>query len=121
VIVIYGLMAGSAEDLFWSLFKFSSLIFFLPYLALFPAFLKLRKTDAGVKRPYQAPGGKVMAVIMAVVCELFVVQGVVFFLWVPGQPLPEDTLQVVIGTVVTIAIGEILITLAARNKKTAEA
>jgi len=53
VIVLYGFMAGSAEDLFWTLFAFSSMIFLMPYLGLFPAFLKLRKTDASRERPYR--------------------------------------------------------------------
>ena len=57
VIILYGFMAGNAEDLFWTLFAFSSMVFLLPYLAMFPAFLKLRKIDPDRVRPYRVPGG----------------------------------------------------------------
>jgi glutamate:GABA antiporter len=109
VIVIYGFMAGSNEDLFWSLFAFSSVIFLLPYLAMFPAFLKLRSLDKDIKRPYMVPGGKVLATIMAVVCELFILQAVVLFIWVPGQPISSSTIAILAGVVVTIIIGEVLL------------
>jgi amino acid transporter len=110
VMVLYGFMAGSAEDLFWTLFAFSSMVFLLPYLILFPAFLKLRKVDADIKRPYRVPGGKTVAIIMAVLCEIFIIQAVVFFIWVPGQPIDwAYALPVLVGVILTIIIGEFLI------------
>jgi amino acid transporter len=116
VIVIYGLMAGSAEDLFWTLFAFSSIVFLMPYLALFPAFLRLRQIDADIKRPYRVPGGKLLAWIMAVVCELFILQGVIFFVWVPGQEFDSAKgVPILIGVVVTLLLGEALLWLASRQ------
>ena len=110
VLVIYGFMAGSNEELFWTLFAFSSIIFLLPYLAMFPAFLKLRTIDKDLKRPYQVPGGKTLAVIMAVVCEIFILQAILFFVWVPGEPIDWTyTLSILAGVVVTILIGEVLL------------
>jgi amino acid transporter len=118
VIVAYGFMAGSAEDLFWTLFAFSSMVFLIPYLILFPAFLKLRKSDANIERPYRVPGGKISAVIMAVICELFILQAVVFFVYVPGQPVDwAFAAPVLIGVVLTLIIGEILIGVCRKNKK----
>ncbi|MEA4909153.1 MAG: APC family permease [Chloroflexi bacterium] len=110
VLVIYGFMAGSAEDLFWTLFAFSSIVFLVPYLALFPAFLKLRKVDADLERPYRVPGGSSLATIMAVVCEVFILQAILFFVWVPGQPMDWSyALPVIVGVVVTVIVGEFLI------------
>ncbi|MEN6408246.1 MAG: APC family permease [Anaerolineaceae bacterium] len=110
VMVLYGFMAGSAEDLFWTLFAFSSMVFLLPYLILFPAFLKLRKVDANIERPYRVPGGKTLAIIMAVICEIFIIQAVIFFIWVPGQPIDwAYALPVLAGVILTIIIGEFLI------------
>ncbi len=120
VIVLYGFMAGSAEDLFWTLFVFSSIIFFLPYLLLFPAFLKLRKSDADVHRPYRMPGNHLFATIVAVICELFIVQAIVFFLWVPGEPLSPDTVPVLIGTLITIAVGEVILLNCGKKKAARE-
>jgi amino acid transporter len=117
VMVIYGFMAGSAEDLFWTLFAFSSMVFLLPYLAMFPAFLKLRKTDPDAKRPYKVPGGMTMATILAMICELFILQAVVFFVYIPGEPMDWSfAAPVLIGVVLTVIVGEILI---ATSKKKA--
>ena len=110
VLVIYGLMAGSAEDLFWTLFAFSSIIFLLPYLAMFPAFLKLRKSDPDIERPYTVPGGSGVATVFAILCELFILQAIVFFVWVPGQPVDWSYAgPVLIGVFVTLVIGEFLL------------
>lgn len=117
VMVVYGIMAGSAEDLFWTLFAFSSIVFLLPYLALFPAFLKLRKIDPKIERPYKVPGGKVLATIFAVICELFILQAVVLFVWVPGQPMDWSyAAPVLIGVVLTLIIGEVLMAVSKKNK-----
>jgi glutamate:GABA antiporter len=118
VLVVYGFMAGSNEELFWTLFAFSSIIFLLPYLAMFPAFLRLRTLDKDIKRPYRVPGGKVLATIIAVVCEIFILQGILFFIWVPGQPVDWTyTISILVGVVVTIIIGEVLLW---RSKKPAK-
>lgn len=118
VIVVYGLMAGSNEDLFWTLFAFSSMVFLLPYLALFPAFLKLRKIDPDRVRPYRVPGGNGMAWVMVVVCMLFIIQAIVFFIWVPGEPIDwAYAAPVLIGVAVTLVVGEVLLLAAKKNKK----
>jgi len=110
VMVIYGFMAGSAEDLFWTLFAFSSMVFLLPYLVMFPAFLKLRKIDPDVERPYKVPGGKLFITIMSVICEIFILQAVVFFVYVPGEPIDwAYATPVLIGVILTVIVGEVLI------------
>jgi amino acid transporter len=117
VIVLYGFMAGNAEDLFWTLFAFSSMIFLMPYLALFPAFLKLRHSDPNIERPYRVPGGKTVAYILAAICEIFIVQAVVLFVWVPGQPMDwAFAVPVLIGVVITLVVGEILISVSKKKK-----
>jgi len=117
VIILYGFMAGNAEDLFWTLFAFSSMIFLMPYLALFPAFLKLRHDDPNIVRPYRVPGGKTVAIILAVICELFIIQAVVLFVWVPGQPMDwAFAAPVLIGVLITLVVGEILISVSAKKK-----
>ncbi len=110
VLVIYGLMAGTNEELFWSLFAFSSMIFLMPYLALFPAFLKLRRMDSALPRPYRVPGGKAFLTVLAALCELFIVQAIVFFVWVPGQPIDwAYAVPVLVGVALTLVVGELLI------------
>ena len=117
VIVLYGFMAGSAEDLFWTLFAFSSMVFLMPYLGLFPAFLKLRTTDASRERPYRVPVNNTVARVIAVICELFIIQAIVFFIWVPGEPIDwAYAAPILIGVVITLLLGELLLYLAARRK-----
>jgi amino acid transporter len=117
VIILYGFMAGSAADLFWSLFSFSSIVFLMPYLAMFPAFLKLRNSDPNIERPYKVPGGKVFAAILAGICELFILQAVVLFVWVPGEPMDwAGKAPIIIGVIVTLVVGEVLIAISRKNK-----
>ena len=115
VIVIYGFLAADAEDLFWTLFAFSSIVFLLPYLAMFMAFLKLRSIDADRPRPYRVPGGKGGALIFVGLCLAFIVQAIVFFIYTPGEFDPAYAISIVIGVAVTLVIGEILIRLAGRG------
>jgi len=111
VIILFGFMAGSTDELFWTLFAFSSMVFLMPYLALFPAFLKLRSSNEKIQRPYKVPGGKILITILAIICELFVLQAIVFFVWVPGEPIDMAfAIPVVLGVIITLIVGEFLIT-----------
>ncbi|HEX7776764.1 MAG TPA: APC family permease [Parvibaculum sp.] len=111
VIVVYGFMAGSAEDLFWSLYAFSSVVFLLPYLAMFFAFRKLRNADAARPRPYRVPGGDGVATLLAGICGLFILQAIVLFIYHPGDFQWSYALPIVIGVIVTAIVGEILVRL----------
>jgi amino acid transporter len=64
VMLLYGFMASDTEDLFWTLFAFSSIVFLLPYLLMFAAFVRLRHADPGRPRPYRVPGGRRTAWIL---------------------------------------------------------
>jgi glutamate:GABA antiporter len=119
VIVAYGFIAGSAEDLFWSLFAFSSIVFLLPYLVLFPAFVRLRIIDSAEPRPYKLPGGLGVAYVVAGICILFILQAIVFFVWVPGEPINwKKTGPILVGVALTIIIGETVIAFARHNPRT---
>ncbi len=116
VFILYGLISKNADDLFWALFAFSSVIFLLPYLLLFPAFLKLRRIDAATPRPYRFPGGGGFAKLSAGVCTLFIGQAILFFVWVPNQPLDWPKIwPILIGTAGTLVIGEIVVQVARRR------
>lgn len=110
VIIVYAGLAGREDGLFWSLFAFASIAFLLPYLLLFPAFLKLRHSDPHTPRPFRFPGGKVLVRMAAVICTLVVLFSIVFFVWVPGLPIDWSfTLPVVMGIAITLIAGEVLI------------
>ncbi len=118
VIILFGFMARSTDELFWTLFAFSSMVFLMPYLALFPAFVKLRISDVKIQRPYKIPGGKSLITTLAIICELFVLQAIVFFVWVPGEPIDMAfATPVVFGVIITLIIGEILIAAGMKKAK----
>jgi amino acid transporter len=118
VIILYGLMAGTSEDLFWTLFAFSSMVFLLPYLAMFPAFLKLRKMDKDIERPYKVKGPHWFLTVLVVICELFIAQAIIFFVWVPGEPIDwAFAAPVLIGVVLTIIVGELLVNKAKKQEQ----
>lgn len=112
VIILYGLSSGESDELFWSVFAFSSCIFLLPYLFMFPAHVKLRLTDAAADRPFKVPGGMTTQIVMSVVCFFFIAQAVLLFV------LPEIfsgvidwsyTIPVAVGVIITIIVGEVLL------------
>jgi amino acid transporter len=109
VLIVYGLLAKDAEDLFWTIFAFSSVVFLLPYLLLFPSFLKLRRTDPNTPRPYRVPGGYSTAVLLSVICTAFILQAIVFFIYKPGAFDATYALSVVGGVVLTVLVGELLV------------
>ncbi len=119
VIFGYGVLAQTTEDLFWSLFAFSSIVFLLPYLLLFPTFVRLRRTDANTPRPYRMPGPLMWLRLLAAICVLFIVQAIVFFVWVPGEPTDwAKAGPIIAGVIVTVVIGEIVIVLQRRRAQT---
>lgn len=114
VVIVYGLMAATAEDLFWALFAFSSIVFLLPYFLLFSAFVRLRKQDAARPRPYRVPGGMGAAALLATICSLFILQAIVFFVYTPGAFDATYATEIIVGVLITLAVGEVLIRLGRR-------
>lgn len=109
VLIVYGFLAKSAEDLFWSTFAFSSVVFLLPYFLLFGSFLKLRRTEPELARPYKVPGGYTVAVILSLICMAFIAQGIIFLVYKPGDFTPAYAFSILGGVLITIIIGEILV------------
>jgi amino acid transporter len=106
VLLLYGLLSGSNEDLFWSLFAFSAVIFLLPYQGMFMAFVKLRVADPDHHRPYRLPGGLGAARIAAWACFSVLALSIVLFMYTPGEGAQWP---VIAGVAITLAIGEVVI------------
>jgi amino acid transporter len=58
-------------------------VFLLPYLLLFASFLKLRLADPNTPRPYRVPGGYLTAILLTIVCTLFILVAIGLLLF-PG-------------------------------------
>lgn len=112
-IILYGFLAGSNEDLFWSLFAFSAVIFMLPYIAMMLAFVKSRVEQPNYFRPYKIPGGILVARLLAYSCITVLSFAIVLFIY-----SPEEGMQwaVFIGVIVTLMIGELAIRSAEKSK-----
>lgn len=106
------------SNLFWSFFALNLVMFLLSYLPIFPAFLKLRKTDSERERPFRVPGGNVMQKVLAIVPMVLIIVSVFF----TAFPLSFDSetlaavLPITIGSVVCIIIGEVILVISGRKK-----
>jgi amino acid transporter len=117
----YALFAQGNDDLFWSIFAFSSCIFLLPYLFMFPAYLKLRVVDGQRERPFKVPGGMSVQWLMSIVCFFVIFQAVILFIFPEALDLTVAdwgyTGPVLIGVIATVLIGEWILLGALKRKK----
>ncbi len=106
LLILYGFMSGSNEDLFWSLFAFSAVIFLLPYQGMLMAFVRMRVIDADHPRPYKIPGGTLVAALLAGTCMLVLALSIILFMYTPGEGWQWP---VVGGVVFMLIVGELII------------
>ncbi len=106
ILILYGALAGTGEELFWSLFAFSAVIFLLPYLGLMLAFVRTRTRDGERARPFSLPGGNAGAKGGAYLCFLMLGASVVLFVYVPEEGIQHAVLWGALGT---LAMGELAI------------
>ncbi len=103
-------LAAPDSELFWTFFALNLVLFLISYLPIFPAFLKLRRTDPHRERPFKVPGSPGFIRVLTLVPMVLIVVAVVFC----ALPLSLDeatlwaTLPITIGAVVTILLGEVL-------------
>ncbi len=117
LLLVYGFTASSSSGLFWTLLAFTSIIFFLPYIVMSFAILKLRKSDPDAERPFKIPG-KIFPTIVAALNFILLVISIAGFILPPeGEDPVKYTLILVGGLAVTLAIGEILIASALKKNK----
>lgn len=113
LLVLYGFMAGTSEDLFWSLFSFSAVIFLLPYLGMFLAFVKMRVVDAEHERPFKIPGSLLVAKILAYTCFMVLSISIVLFIYTPEEGIQWPVL---IGAMVMLLVGEVIIQFSEKHR-----
>ena len=103
LIVLNFAFSGNANDIFWNIFSFGSFIFMIPYLFMFAAVWKLRKSDPDTPRVYKVPGGKVGLAISVILCEFWIILSLFLLIWVPFDPFYHGMMAV--GVVLTTLIG----------------
>lgn len=120
ILLAYGVMASNAEELFWSLFAFSAIIFLLPYIAMHLAFIKLKSSDLKTPRPFVVPGGKTVGLALSLLCIGILSLAILLFFWVPGEAIDwKNMTQLVSGVGLTLLIGEALLRRSEKMKQAA--
>ena len=110
----YGFLATSNEDLFWDLFASSAVLFLLPYIGAVGAFWFARRRDAERPRPFRVPGGMPFATVISIVCIGLLLMTVLLFMYVPGEGFNG---LVVTVAVLSILLGEAMIFLAEHQRR----
>ncbi len=99
------------SSLFWSFFALNLVMLLLSYVPVFPAFLRLRKTDPDAPRDFRVPGREWVLRIVAFLPMVLTIVSIIF----TAIPLSFDratltaTLPITIGSVISVLVGEILI------------
>ena len=111
LLMLYGFLAGSNEDLFWSLFAFSGVIFMLPYVAVCTAFIKIRRSHIGINGRiaddghFRFPGSPAVVKLFAYLCAAILLVTITLFIYVPGQGVVWEVLW---GALSVIILGEVV-------------
>lgn len=114
--IILGAVSETASNLFWTFFSLSLVTLLVGYIPIFPAFLKIRKTD-DTKRVYKVPGGKLLLNIITWVPFILLILSVIFTIF--GDFTLEfisGNLPLIVGVVVSFIIEEILVARIKNNK-----
>lgn len=107
--IILGYVSETASNLFWTFFSLSMVTLLISYVPIFPAFLKLRKTDK-TKRAYKVPGNNFVLNLMTWVPFVLLILAVIFTMF--GDFTMEyinGNLPLIIGVIVSFVIEEILV------------
>jgi len=96
-------LSGDANEVFWTIFSFSLIIFMIPYLFMFPAVAILRKKDPGTQRVYKIPGGKFGLYLCVILTEACILLSLFFMFKDAGSAFALGTY--IIGTLLTVAVG----------------
>ena len=97
-------------DIFWGFFALQILMLLISYIILFPAFRRLRYTDAESVRAYKAPGGKVVLnLITYVPMAVLLVAGTLVAVHPDGNGGWNFEWLMIIGTVLSLLVGEVLV------------
>jgi amino acid transporter len=123
-LVSSGVLLGTAllldeqDTLYYAIFAASSVVFLLPYLLLFPSFLRLRSLEPDAHRPYRAPGGALGAWTWAALTTAGIAGTLVLFLWTPGEPVDWNYTGWLAAIVVaSVAVGEVLVARSLRRSR----
>ena len=107
MLILYGVIATTNEDLFWTLFAFSGVIFMIPYVVMCLAFIKIRQQDSELANDgFRLPGGPGFVRGASYLCAFILSLTILLFMWTPGEAIHWE---VVWGSLTVVVLGEIII------------
>lgn len=112
-------MISPDSSLFWSFFALNLVMFLLSYVPVFPSFLKLRRDDPDTERTFKVPGSMGFLKVLAYVPMAVIIISI-FFTAIPLSTDPEtlsNFLPITIGSIISIILGEILISVRGKSKQ----
>jgi len=110
VLLVAGIFIKTENDLFYALFASSSAVFILPYLLMYPAIIRLRRSDPLMQRPFRVPGGQAGLWLCVILATAAVLSSLVLFLWTPGSPVDWNYTGPLLGIFGgAVAVGEVLV------------
>ncbi len=105
------------QNVFWSFFSLNVIALLLSYTMMFPAFWKLRQQDPNTERPFKIPGGRLFINLITWVPEILLILAVILTSFPMNLSASElsTKIPILIGTLLTLAIGEIIVRLTEKN------
>lgn len=105
------------ESFFWIFFSMNIIFLLISYIPMFPAFLKLRRIDPDRKRPFRVPGGHVVLFVTTWLPVVLLMLSIIATI-VPLNGSPEELAKIpmLVGTLVFIALGEVVRIYSARGR-----
>ncbi len=98
-----------SEELFWNFFALNLVMLLFSYILLFPAYLKLKKIDKDIERPYKAFNNPIVAKFFAFMPMALLVISI-FFTVVPlNKSEIVEKLTLLIGTIIVLLVVEVVV------------
>lgn len=99
------------QDLFWAFFSLNVVALLLSYALMFPAFIKLRRSDPHTVRPFKVPGNRIVIALLTWLPELLLLAAVIFTAVPMNRTAAEvnGKLPILIGTIITLIAGELVV------------
>ena len=96
------------RDLFWQFFAMNTVILLMSYVMIFPAFLRLRKTDGKRPRPFLVKGGPIRLGLPAYIPMGILIVSILFTVVPMGRGDWAAKLPLLAGSLAAVLFGEIV-------------
>ena len=105
------------DGFFWIFFSMNIVFLLISYIPMFPAFLKLRRVDAGAPRVFKVPGGRgVLLVATWLPVVLLVLSIIATIVPLNGSEEEMSKIPMLIGVIAFVLIGEVVRVVSARGR-----